>query len=152
MFLFCQILQSPSLLSFNTCIMSDLNNTLVHWTPVPLRSTVSMDSIVMSGASMNIIHVLSTVWSLITIWRLLVCLLIIGNLKNIPFLWHVSSPSCSSNFKYLTMIQMRIVNAFRFTLKTQRPKVDAGPEQLFQTLITSSQASIMELDFNLHSK
>ncbi|KAH8687405.1 hypothetical protein BGZ60DRAFT_362596 [Tricladium varicosporioides] len=76
---------------------------------------------------------LAVIWSLITIWRVLIIFLLLGNLKNIPLIWH-----------------LRIVNAFRFVLRTQRPKVPVGPEQLFQPLITTSHAPIMEIDFNLH--
>ncbi|KUJ13536.1 uncharacterized protein LY89DRAFT_591482 [Mollisia scopiformis] len=77
--------------------------------------------------------VLSQIWSLITIWRLLVAFLLIGNIKNIPLIWH-----------------MRIVNAFRFCLRTQRPKVPVTHEQLFRPLITTTHAPLMEIDFNLH--
>jgi hypothetical protein len=48
--------------------------------------------------------------------------------------------------------QLRIVNAFRFCLRTQRPKVAPTSDQLFQPLITTSHAPIMEIDFNLHSQ
>ena len=51
----------------------------------------------------------------------------------------------------LTTMQIRIVNAFRFCLRTQRPKVPVTSAQLFQPLITTSHAPIMEIDFNLHS-
>lgn len=47
--------------------------------------------------------------------------------------------------------QMRIVNAFRFCLRTQRPKVPVTHEQLFRPLITTTHAPLMEIDFNLHS-
>lgn len=47
---------------------------------------------------------------------------------------------------------MRIVNAFRFCLRTQRPKVPVSSAQLFQPLITTTHAPIMEIDFNFHSK
>jgi len=77
--------------------------------------------------------ILSQLWSLITIWRLLVVLLLLGNIKNIPFIWH-----------------MRIVNAFRFCCKSQRPKVAVTHEQLFRPLITTTHAPLMEIDFNLH--
>ncbi|KAH6682811.1 hypothetical protein B0J14DRAFT_468207 [Halenospora varia] len=84
-------------------------------------------------SSFGVRDVFAAIWSLITIWRVLIIVLLLGNLKNIPLIWH-----------------LRIVNAFRFTLRTQRPKVPVGPEQLFQPLITTSHAPIMEIDFNLH--
>ncbi|PMD45805.1 hypothetical protein L207DRAFT_410181, partial [Hyaloscypha variabilis F] len=80
---------------------------------------------------------LSQIWSIITIWRLLALLLLLGNFKNIPLIWHAN-------------MQMRIVNAFRFVLRTQRPKVPVTSAQIFQPLITTSHAPIMEIDFNLH--
>jgi hypothetical protein len=49
-------------------------------------------------------------------------------------------------------IQLRIVNAFRFCLRTQRPKVPITSAQLFQPMITTTHAPIMEIDFNLHSQ
>jgi hypothetical protein len=51
----------------------------------------------------------------------------------------------------LIIIQLRILNAFRFTLKTQRPEITITPAQLFQPLITTSRTPLMEIDFNLHS-
>ena len=49
------------------------------------------------------------------------------------------------------ILQLRIVNAFRFCCRTQRPKVPVTWEHLFQPLITTNHAPIMEIDFNLHS-
>lgn len=45
---------------------------------------------------------------------------------------------------------MRIVNAFRFVLRTQRPRVAPSPKHIFQPLITTSTAQLMEIDFNIH--
>ncbi|KAK6820872.1 hypothetical protein PG995_003482 [Apiospora arundinis] len=70
-------------------------------------------------------------WS--TLWFLLLCLFIAFNHKNMPFMWH-----------------MRIVNAFRFVCRSQRPRIALGPAHIFQPLITSSRAQLMEIDFNLH--
>ncbi|KAI1325233.1 hypothetical protein F5Y16DRAFT_401696 [Xylariaceae sp. FL0255] len=70
-------------------------------------------------------------WS--TLWFTLLCIFVMFNLKNMPFMWH-----------------MRILNAFRFILRTQRPKVAVGPSHLFQPLITSSRAQLLEIDFYLH--
>jgi hypothetical protein len=88
----------------------------------------SMDSQIFS---VILSHLLS--WT--TLWRVLFALLALGNLKNLPFIWH-----------------LRIVNAFRFCLYSQRPKVELGPDQIFQPIITESHAPLMEIDFNLHSK
>ncbi|KAG9243482.1 hypothetical protein BJ878DRAFT_115186 [Calycina marina] len=77
--------------------------------------------------------ILSYILSSITLWRILIFLLVLGNVKNIPLIWH-----------------LRIVNAFRFCCKTQRPKDPVTPAHLFQPLITTSHAPIMEIDFNFH--
>jgi hypothetical protein len=45
---------------------------------------------------------------------------------------------------------MRILNAFRFTLRTQRPGVLLTPSHIFQPIITSSSTQLMEIDFNMH--
>lgn len=72
-------------------------------------------------------------WSMV--WKLAFVILAIGNLKNLPLIWH-----------------LRIVNAFRFCLRSQRPTVKFGPSQIFQPIITESHAPLMEIDFNLHSR
>ncbi|KAB8292519.1 hypothetical protein EYC80_008229 [Monilinia laxa] len=70
-------------------------------------------------------------WS--TIWKLLFIILAIGNLKSLPLMWH-----------------LRLVNSFRFCLRSQRPKVKPGPKQIFQPIITESHAPLMEIDINFH--
>lgn len=55
------------------------------------------------------------------------------NLKSFPFVWH-----------------LRVLNAFRFTIKTLRPHVRPRPSMVFQPIITSSSADLAEMDFNLH--
>lgn len=47
-------------------------------------------------------------------------------------------------------MQLRILNGFRFVLRTQRSAVPLSPSQIFQPLITSSTAPLLEIDFNLH--
>ncbi|KAI1262838.1 hypothetical protein F5Y18DRAFT_396429 [Xylariaceae sp. FL1019] len=87
-----------------------------------------------AGSSLQIpdfVHTHLLTWS--TLWFSLLCLFILANGKNMPFVWH-----------------MRILNAFRFTLRTQRPKVPITPSHLFQPIITTSTAQLGELDFNLH--
>ncbi|KAI1638767.1 hypothetical protein F4809DRAFT_598882 [Biscogniauxia mediterranea] len=70
-------------------------------------------------------------WS--TLWFSLLCVFIILNIKNMPFMWHI-----------------RLLNAFRFILRTQRPNVPLTPAHLFQPLVTTSSAQLMEIDFNMH--
>ncbi|KAI1106158.1 hypothetical protein F4804DRAFT_59920 [Jackrogersella minutella] len=70
-------------------------------------------------------------WS--TLWFTLLCLFIILNIKNMPFMWH-----------------LRLLNAFRFILRTQRSAVPLKPMHIFQPIITSSTAQLMEIDFNMH--
>ena len=48
--------------------------------------------------------------------------------------------------------QVRLLNAFRFVLRSERSRTPITPAQLFQPLITESHGSIMELDYNIHSK
>ncbi|OLN86783.1 hypothetical protein CCHL11_07854 [Colletotrichum chlorophyti] len=55
------------------------------------------------------------------------------NLKSLPFVWH-----------------LRVLNAFRFTIRTLRPRVPPKPSMVFQPMITSSSADLAEMDFNLH--
>lgn len=45
---------------------------------------------------------------------------------------------------------MRLLNAFRFILRTQRPPVTPSFAHIFQPLITSSSAQLLEVDFNIH--
>ncbi|KAF6838551.1 hypothetical protein CPLU01_02352 [Colletotrichum plurivorum] len=55
------------------------------------------------------------------------------NKKSIPFIWH-----------------LRVLNAFRFTIRTLRPATPPRPSMIFQPMITSSSADLAETDFNLH--
>ncbi|KAI1414044.1 hypothetical protein F5Y13DRAFT_159621 [Hypoxylon sp. FL1857] len=48
------------------------------------------------------------------------------------------------------MWHLRLVNAFRFILRTQRPAVPLKPTHIFQPIITSSTAQLMEIDLNMH--
>ncbi|CZR52546.1 uncharacterized protein PAC_02423 [Phialocephala subalpina] len=111
-----------------------MNNTILYQVAAPMNSSpYEMSTLPPSDSSMTLGSVLSQIWSLITIWRLLVALLVLGNLKNFPFIWHI-----------------RIVNAFRFCCRSQRPKVPVTHEELFRPLITTTHAPLMEIDFNLH--
>jgi hypothetical protein len=133
--------------------MSDLNNSAVFEVPAVdcSRFQASTPSQIAGSISFNIIY---QILSLITIWRVIILLLVLGNIKNIPLIWHVSIFLSTSSSEQLSnlFIQLRIVNAFRFCLRTQRPKVAPTADQLFQPLITTSHAPIMEIDFNLHSE
>lgn len=73
-------------------------------------------------------HLVSFSWS-----KLLLLLLIVTNLKHIPLVYH-----------------LRILNAVRFVLRSQRPVVDIQPHQLFQPLITSSRATLLDIDVYGH--
>ena len=48
--------------------------------------------------------------------------------------------------------QVRLLNAFRFVLRSERSRTPITPAQLFQPLITESHGSLMELDYNIHSE
>lgn len=75
----------------------------------------------------------SAIFSLSALWKLLLLALVLGNLKNIPGVYH-----------------LRLLNAFRFVIRTCRTKEPVTPEHLFQPLITSSKATLMETDLYLH--
>ncbi|KAI1621934.1 hypothetical protein EDD37DRAFT_683827 [Exophiala viscosa] len=62
-------------------------------------------------------------------WKLSTLVLLLINIKVFPFVYH-----------------LRILNGLRFVLRSQRPKRDVGPENLFQPIITSSKAPLMEID------
>ncbi|ETN45273.1 uncharacterized protein HMPREF1541_09104 [Cyphellophora europaea CBS 101466] len=62
-------------------------------------------------------------------WKFLLVLHILVNFKVFPFIYH-----------------LRLLNAVRFVLRSQRSSVDLQPEQIFQPLITSSQACLMDID------
>ncbi|TVY16113.1 Uncharacterized protein LARI1_G005841 [Lachnellula arida] len=113
--------------------MDALNNSVPYQVSVPYLSVNGSDVSKSLGRDFQPADVLSYLWSFVTIWRLLVVLLVLGNLKNIPLMWH-----------------LRIVNAFRFACRSQRPKVPVTWEHIFQPLITTNHAPIMEIDFNLH--
>ena len=49
-------------------------------------------------------------------------------------------------------LKVRLLNAFRFVLRSERSRTPMSPAQLFQPLITESHGSLMELDYNIHSE
>ncbi|KAL2430716.1 hypothetical protein ABEF95_013149 [Exophiala dermatitidis] len=65
--------------------------------------------------------------------NLTLLILILINIKVLPFIYH-----------------LRILNAVRFVLKSQRPVHDVTPAHLFQPIITSSKACLMEVDIFGH--
>jgi hypothetical protein len=69
--------------------MSDLNNSVVYQAPAVDYSgfQASTPSQVSGSVSSGILYQLL---SLITIWRVILLLLVLGNVKNIPLIWHVS--------------------------------------------------------------
>ncbi|KAI6245774.1 putative thioesterase [Erysiphe necator] len=75
----------------------------------------------------------SQIWEKCSLWNFLIVLLILTNLKCIPFIWH-----------------FRILNGISRTIKTQRPKVPPNYKQLFQPLVTTSRVPLMEIDFMMH--
>jgi hypothetical protein len=87
-FLYCPHLNTL-ILPIMYPVMSDPNNSVLYQVSVPMNSSgfTSSDSGAASGIHFG--DVLSQIWSLITIGRLLVLLLVVGNLKNVPLIWHV---------------------------------------------------------------
>lgn len=85
--------------------MSDLNVTGVYQGPNVLHnvnSTIQTSSF--PYASVIILpDFLSQLISFITMWRVVVLLLVLGNLKNIPLIWHVSISQAASSILYLTI-------------------------------------------------
>ena len=51
-----------------------------------------------------------------------------------------------------SQLKVRLLNAFRFVLRSERSRTPMSPAQLFQPLITESHGSLMELDYNIHSE
>ena len=70
--------------------MAALNNSVPYQVCVPYLSLNGSDASKSLGRSIQLADVPSYLWSFVTIWRLLVALLVLGNLKNIPLMWHVS--------------------------------------------------------------
>ncbi|OTB05676.1 hypothetical protein M426DRAFT_10426 [Hypoxylon sp. CI-4A] len=95
---------------------------------VPEGSRAGLQSPMPSAVNLIYPHL---TWS--TLWFSLLCVFVVLNIKNMPFMWH-----------------LRLVNAFRFILRTQRPAVSLTPAHIFQPIITTSTAQLMEIDFNMH--
>ncbi|KAF1961473.1 hypothetical protein CC80DRAFT_464384 [Byssothecium circinans] len=65
------------------------------------------------------------------VWKILAILFALGNLKNLPFVWH-----------------FRFFSAFTYHLHRQPQPFP--PSALFQPVITSTHTPITEMDYNLH--
>ncbi|KAM0801111.1 hypothetical protein BDR22DRAFT_888782 [Usnea florida] len=66
-------------------------------------------------------------------WKLIILVLIMSDIKTFPLVWH-----------------LRLLNALRFVLPSQRAEVALSPSSIFQPLVTSSHCSLSEMDFNWH--
>lgn len=109
-----------------------LNST---FDPTHGSASITLFANVLGPHRLEVEHLL-TVWEGLcqmvkwkNIWIPLALSLVLLNLKVFPFIYH-----------------LRILNAVRFVLRSQRPKNDVNPEQLFQPIITSSKACLMEID------
>ncbi|KFA60616.1 hypothetical protein S40285_07939 [Stachybotrys chlorohalonatus IBT 40285] len=60
-------------------------------------------------------------------------LFLVFNRKDFPGIWH-----------------LRILNAFRFTLRSQRSPIKPSTKHIFQPLVTETSAPLLEIDINLH--
>lgn len=85
--------------------------------------TVAIDKF--SFAFQNVLQYFT--WS--SLWKILILISIAVNFKNFPLVYH-----------------LRILNGVRFVLKSQRSTLPLTPDHLFQPLITSSKATLMETD------
>ncbi|KAF2016473.1 hypothetical protein BU24DRAFT_422817 [Aaosphaeria arxii CBS 175.79] len=65
------------------------------------------------------------------VWRIIAILLALGNLKSLPFVWH-----------------LRFFRAFLYQLYLQPTPIP--PQALFDPIITTSRTSILETDYNIH--
>lgn len=82
---------------------------------------------------------------------LVLVLFISMNLKNFPGVWHVSFLLAHFTDIFLTDIrQMRLLNAFRFILKSSQPTLPLSHDNIFQSVVTTSHTPWLEADFNLH--
>ena len=74
-------------------IMSEFNGSILFQVPVPVNANGYANSSLPSASSSFPASILSQIWSIITIWRVLALLLLLGNFKNIPLIWHASIQS-----------------------------------------------------------
>ena len=89
-------------------------------------------------------------------WKVTFSVLVVTDIKTFPLVWHVSLPRL--NFSLHTILtssptrKLRLLNALRFVLPSQRAEPGPTPDCIFKPLVTSSHCSLSELDFNWHSK
>jgi hypothetical protein len=90
-------------------VIADLDKSGLYQTPVAVHavnSTVQASTSPWApGFDIGIfLGLLSKLLSYITVWRLFVLVLVLGNLKNVPLIWHVSTthPQLSAVFITLT--------------------------------------------------
>lgn len=79
-------------------------------------------------------YILSAVWSQITIWRLLVLVLLLGNIKNIPLIWHVSTTVIRRRMQFL--ITSIVENCERFQILSAHTEAE-GACHISATLSTT---------------
>jgi hypothetical protein len=80
--------------------MSDFNNSIVFQVSVPANASGYAPSSLPNESGSLPGSILSQIWSILTIWRLLVLLLLVGNVKNIPLIWHASIQSNENVYIY----------------------------------------------------
>ena len=96
---------------------------------------------------------LSLIWTLA-----ILSAVIVTDIKTFPLVWHVSFlpsldiPISDSYSDFLLLTKLRLLNALRFVLPSQRAKPYPTSDSIFQPLVTSSHCSLSEIDFNWHSK
>jgi ABC-type amino acid transport system permease subunit len=77
-------------------VIADLDRSGLYQTPVAVHavnSTIQASTCPWApGFDIGILlGLLSKVLSYITVWRLFIFVLVLGNLKNVPLIWHVST-------------------------------------------------------------
>ncbi|OJD31493.1 capsule polysaccharide biosynthesis protein [Diplodia corticola] len=84
-------------------------------------------------------------------WRLIALILAAINLKNLPFMWHVSIttsiPTTKPPYSPSTL-QIRLFRGLVYQLYLQPTPLP--PRALFQPIVTSTRTPLTECDYNLH--
>ena len=87
-------------------------------------------------------------------WKVTIVAVIVTDIKTFPLVWHVSCASKtppSNHTDVFSTSKLRLLNALRFVLPSQRAEPGPTPTSIFQPLVTSSHCSLSEMDFNWHS-
>lgn len=114
--------------------MDNLKSLLVERLPICDHDIDALNLVKKVPGGDKFIHFfLSQIWERCSLWNCFIALIVLTNLKCIPFIWH-----------------FRILNGISRTIKTQRPKTPPNYKQLFQPLITTSHVPLMEIDFMMH--